>query len=294
MPDKTLFFLHIPKCAGTSLLSLLERDIPLTRTYKNTSIFENFRYGREEIYNLSETAIKELILVWGHHLHEQMLKIYFPSNAVLLSTILREPVERFLSHINYDFQTSIKRGVNFDVEKVISESPNPMCNFLIERFPTLAGSGSTLAQKAINILEEFDSVQTLNNIDRSIELFQKFLDIKVDLNIDRKNESDVNFENIKIINIEKIKENLKEDIFLYEFFERKESSKIEDVILSNEEKSIKRVSKITENIGDLRAFLIQKVKLEYVAWAVLEKAIEQKLSLISSIADEVRILNALT
>lgn len=292
MENRTLMFLHIPKCAGTSLLKHLERDVPLTRIYKNTSIFENFRYGREEIYNLSETAIGELRIVWGHHLHEQMLKIYFSSNTVLLSTILREPIERFMSHIEYDVRTCMTRGVAYDIEKAISDCQNPICNFLIERFPTFAENGVTLSEKAINILKKFDSVHTIENIGSAIELFQKFLEIKVDLNVTKENSSDYDLDIGKIVNFELLRENLKDDIRVYEFFENQKTTRIDEIILNVEKNTITRLDELSEDLASLKSFLVQKVKIEYSSWSVLGKAIEQKLKLISSVADEIQILRS--
>ena len=84
----TVVGLHIPKCAGTSLLTLLERVFGPEACYQTTSFVRNFRERRPEFFEIPDP--RRLRVVWGHYVQGQMLHYL---NAPLFVTGLREPRE---------------------------------------------------------------------------------------------------------------------------------------------------------------------------------------------------------
>lgn len=90
----SLIFLHIPKTAGCTLNTILERQ------YKKSTIFtidSNKKYI-EDFKQLTESQKEKIKLLKGHMyfgLHE-----FFPQQSIYI-TVMRDPVERVISHYYY-------------------------------------------------------------------------------------------------------------------------------------------------------------------------------------------------
>jgi hypothetical protein len=155
MEKRTFVGLHIPKCAGTTLLNRVESALPSDQIFQNTSIIRNFQRQNEDFLHIK--AKQRLRFVWGHTVHEEMLKFFGPQ-AVLI-TGLREPIDRFKSELHYMVRLAQAQGrPRPDIVSHIRNVRNPMCRFLIERFPSIAGKTGTLADRAMNIIEAFHYV----------------------------------------------------------------------------------------------------------------------------------------
>ena len=70
---RTLVGLHIPKCAGSTLLERVLSVLPRDEVYQNTSIIRNFFEGRPEFLEIKNK--QKLRFVWGHSIQEEMLKL---------------------------------------------------------------------------------------------------------------------------------------------------------------------------------------------------------------------------
>jgi hypothetical protein len=88
-----LFFLHIPKTAGSTLVEVIKRQ------YRSNEIYElnNSSFG-EELAGLPESRREEIRAIWGHFYFGVHTYIERPSTYV---TMLRDPVERVISHYYY-------------------------------------------------------------------------------------------------------------------------------------------------------------------------------------------------
>ncbi len=97
MPDDQLFFLHIPKTAGTTLAGIMEN------VFNREEIMPY--YFTPELIGQDLKTIGSYRYFRGHFPHNLMQAI-LPRRVVTI-TMLRKPVERFLSHVD-----QIKRGDN--------------------------------------------------------------------------------------------------------------------------------------------------------------------------------------
>jgi hypothetical protein len=81
-PEKMekLFFLHIPKCAGMSVLEVVKQVVPRNQLYQSTSMIVNWFENYPEFFEHS--SFSKLRILFGHWLHEDMLKIV-PGNFLL-------------------------------------------------------------------------------------------------------------------------------------------------------------------------------------------------------------------
>ena len=164
MEHRAVIGLHIPKCAGTTMLDRVCSSISREKIYQNTSIIRNFWENNED-YIYFELN-NNLRFVWGHSIHEQMLKLF--DSPPLLITGLREPIARLKSELRYKARLARYQGVPLpDLDQIIRVTTNPICRFLIERFPLVAGDRGSLADRAMNVITACDYVYFTENFEIS-------------------------------------------------------------------------------------------------------------------------------
>lgn len=160
---RTLFFLHVPKCAGMSLMNALLDRLPAGEVYQSTSMIRNFRENRPEFPEITDHGrLKALI---GHWLHEDMLP--FLSGYLLFATSLRDPIERVRSQ--YRFDVGIRGGVwaRQDTATFLKANRNVICNFLTRAFPSIAADHDDPAEAAKAILSGMDCVFDIARADEN-------------------------------------------------------------------------------------------------------------------------------
>lgn len=112
---KTLFFLHIPKCAGTTL-----REEVIKKQFKPEELLISAGLGgtRELIEFLKKMPAHEqekIKCITGHYsfgIHE-----YYTARPAVHITILRDPVERLISYYSY-----VLRNENHYLHKTVKEN----------------------------------------------------------------------------------------------------------------------------------------------------------------------------
>ena len=95
MSKSSVIFLHIPKTAGTTLVSAFKHVIPQQAIFH---VGDDIRGSREELDNYSDEQKRQLLFIHGHlsfGWHQSL-----PQSTSYI-TFLREPVARIISH--YDF-----------------------------------------------------------------------------------------------------------------------------------------------------------------------------------------------
>lgn len=210
---RTLFFLHVPKCAGMSLMNALLERLPAGEVYQSTSMIRNFRENRPEFPEITDHArLKALI---GHWLHEDMLP--FLSGYLLFATSLRDPIARVRSQ--YRFDVGIRGGVwaRQDTETFLKANRNVICKFLTRAFPSIAADFDDLAEAAKAVLSGMDCVFDVAQADEN----QKYLMAQVgfeNATIPRANTSGHVGQQLDA-SADDIAEYCRHDIALYEWFQ---------------------------------------------------------------------------
>lgn len=93
-PEKTLIFVHIPKTAGSTLSSILERQYDPSKTWKFYPTYSSARESFNYFQKLPESERIKFKLVSGHiyyGLHDLLPQ---PSTYI---TMLRDPIDRLVS-----------------------------------------------------------------------------------------------------------------------------------------------------------------------------------------------------
>lgn len=143
--------LHVPKCAGTTLLRNVESCVPKDCVHQSTSFRTAFLEGQPPFLALQR--YDRLRFVFGHSVHQEMIKRL--PRAPILFTGLRDPLERLRSVVGWERELRRHGYAGACLENNMTAVNNPMCRFIVRRFPQLAGEEGTLADQAMRALEAF-------------------------------------------------------------------------------------------------------------------------------------------
>lgn len=131
---RTLFFLHLPKCAGMSLTDALMARLAPDEVYQSTSMIKNVRLNRPEFLEI--TNHHRLRALSGHWLHEGMLPLL--QKPIVFAVSLRDPVARIKSQYRFDHGL---RGGNWpraEAHAFLANNRNVMTSFLRNAFPSIS------------------------------------------------------------------------------------------------------------------------------------------------------------
>ena len=132
---ETLIFPHIPKNAGRTFESILERQ------YAAGDIYDIYGYGNsipravDRLNKLSEGDKRKIKLIKGHYqfgLHKLL-----PQNASYI-TFLRDPVRRVISHYNY-----VLRDKNHPLNKIIAANKMSLADYVSSGVSIELNNGQT-------------------------------------------------------------------------------------------------------------------------------------------------------
>ena len=234
--NQSFIFTHIPKCGGTSFREFIfeacvNSNIDSSNLYipglNNLAFNKNLSQLTNE--ELRELTGRELKVLANHSKHNEHIKYGINLQNPFCYTILREPVDRFISHYNFFYYQNGLDGLKGIPFNQLGENEKNRLLGLLSNLQTkyLANTNSislqakqtTLKVAKFNLLFEFDSYGILENLEESIQnLKAKAPDwLKFNtttLNIKNKTKKRIEYSE-EIIN--KIKINNILDIELYNF-----------------------------------------------------------------------------
>jgi hypothetical protein len=137
-------------------MRMAQASLPSGSFYQNSYIIENWFNNAPEFLEIKD--YRNLRMVWGHSVHEQMLR--YLENPILI-TGLRDPLKRLQSAAAYELRLRrTQRRVGVDISRWVADQRDGMCWFIINRFPTFAKPhlGGTVFEQAQRALRHFTYV----------------------------------------------------------------------------------------------------------------------------------------
>jgi hypothetical protein len=176
-----LCFIHIERAGGTTLQWLLRRNFPtfLTLTPPRRTNDEALILTRGQLGRLLR-VLPFTSGIGGHTVRTYAGYESVTERRILYFTFLREPVARFVSHLQY--QLGAAAGVR-DIAQAL-EDPY-LGNFMTKR---IAGAGN-LADARRRIDEDYGFVGFQEEFDHSLIALRAALDVPIDLRYERRNRS---------------------------------------------------------------------------------------------------------
>ena len=276
--ERLLFGLHIPRCAGTSLLTGATRQLAPEQMYQAISLAKNWWRSQ---FELEWIFFKDqLDLIWGHYVQEEMIR-YF-NKSVILFTGLREPRERMRSQVHYVNRIQSFQGLPpVQLDRYLSENKNFMCRYIVERFFSMS-SGDSMLERAISVIEKFNYVYFTDDYKATISPIYKALAIQpVEL---RDNVSEEGEELFAIAD-----EFVNDDIQLYKqaeiMFRGKEDQ------LHTELSSTWLFRQTPPDLSLLRKYMFQTRLDEFKSWGILNDVITHRKMMVESMQAEIEFLS---
>jgi len=174
---KTLLFMHIPKCGGTTLRTILrswfEPTEAIAVSTESPQTITTFK--QREDYD-------SIRLIYGHFKYSENIHDYIPDSSYF--TLVRDPIERAISTYFYVKQTPAHRlheaAQNLSVEDFYEECLRParncMTNFISGVSYELDSTPESLHIAKEHIENKFLVVGTVEQFDQSILLLRRKLE----------------------------------------------------------------------------------------------------------------------
>lgn len=165
--EKLVAFVHIEKAAGTTITEML-------REYFGADHADVFALGDDDAFSQKDLNKIRLIYPKLKSIAGHRVKPYLEFNEeILFYTILRNPIDRTISHYQYLIETSLVEVPDF--KTWISKVEN-------QNFQTKKIAGEASLEKAINIIDnKFSYIGTLECFDKSIKDLFYILPYKFEL-----------------------------------------------------------------------------------------------------------------
>ncbi len=164
--DKSIYFMHIPKCGGTTIDHIFVKVFSILKNY-NFKRFKNSKEIKKNKLSQNEIDYSKKYFISGH------LNYDFCNNLknIYKCSVVREPISRVISHYKfmvfrlnttpekYPFQIFINEEVRKNRDNLITRH---FSGFLNEKKEIV----DNVCLEAINNTKSFDSIYTLENWDQ--------------------------------------------------------------------------------------------------------------------------------
>lgn len=188
---KGLVYCHIPKCGGTSLREALRKKFIFSK--KEIEADEAYKAVMDERYNQVQLLKK------SRKFRSEMLKYYLedgkkyisghcPINSKIISlykheydfiSVLRNPVDRFISHYRYSYMSGNHGNINEGIEDYILTDRAKMNGVIYSDYFGCNADGNKLdkAKETLNSLSFFGFVENMDSV-------EKYLNGELGINIE--------------------------------------------------------------------------------------------------------------
>jgi hypothetical protein len=169
--------LHLTKCAGSSIVSSVKRNLSANQFYLCSSVIENIKMGQEDFS--SRFSLAELKFIFGHYVHESLHSIYRERDCIWL-TVLRDPRLRVKSEWDQIYNIRKTYGLKpLTVDEFLINYQNSLCAELLRAFPSL-NVNQNQVENALRALDLFDYVINSTQIELIIGKIHQVLDVDVE------------------------------------------------------------------------------------------------------------------
>jgi hypothetical protein len=157
--------LHLTKCAGTSLMTSMRRNLTEDKYLLISSFYENILASRAQPWEIVDFS--RLIFVFGHYVSEDIFPLFRLKSIwdFFLFTGVREPTSRAISQY---YQITKTTGLSLDVDNFISEYGSSMCDEIIRAFPSLCNPDQPKWLTAAVSLTVFDYIYSTEDYAQTI------------------------------------------------------------------------------------------------------------------------------
>ncbi len=188
----SFIFTHIPKCAGTSFrkyiynISVLngieKKKIYIPGTFDIPNNKNISQLSKEECNALAKRSVKVLA---DHSKYKEHLQHKITIEKPFYYTILREPVNRFISHYNFFYfkdgnkkfkNKSLNEIKEDDLKEVLNQLANLQMNYLANiKFFRSFGLENVLKVAKYNLQHEYACFGILEKMEASVDLLKENL-----------------------------------------------------------------------------------------------------------------------
>jgi len=234
---KSFVYTHIPKCAGSSFRQLIfqsaiDSGIQEDHIYipETLGIPNNANLNQLNEKALEAVKRKELTILADHSKFNVHRRLKLNMTAPFYYTLIREPVQRFISHYNYfyyDKGYGNLKGVHLnELEKdslvgVLKSLSNITVDYISNRFDKIEPvmTQNTLKRAVYNLENHFACFGIVEKMEPSLHLLNQYSPewITIKTAIPMKNSTKVKLNSPKGEIIKLIKKHNKFDIDLYNF-----------------------------------------------------------------------------
>ena len=200
--QENVVFVHLPKCAGTSVRAAIERYYPKTRVTKLSSAgskhcadylgMNMLAYRRGLLIYQLQRGGKCRFLTGHHPVSSEVLDRW--GGKWRFVTLLRDPVDRFISQYFYNLDSDSPWVVNHSLEEHVQRERatgggTMYLHYLGDFFREEMNDPEEAVTEACRTLDRMDIVGTLEDLPRFVNAFETKFGKQLRVGVENRNEA---------------------------------------------------------------------------------------------------------